>query len=248
MSIRLAGALVALSIAGGAAAQENGPADASGRIRTQLVARHDAEISSEIGARIAKLPLKEGDRFAKGDLLVAFDCDLYRAQLAKAEATAVAARREQDVTDKLAALHSAGALDVAKAQARAKEAAADAAYMRATVGKCSIRAPFSGRVAKRRAARFEYVPAGKPLLEILDTGALEVKLIAPSKWLAWLKPGARFTVHVDDLDADYPAQVVRLGASIDPVSQTVGVSGRIDGSPKELLPGMSGWAKFPGRR
>jgi RND family efflux transporter MFP subunit len=227
-------------------AQDTGPADAAGRIRTQLAAQHDVEISSEVAAKIARLPLKEGDAFAHGDLLVAFDCGLYQAQLAKAEATATAARRQQEVTAKLAALHSAGAIDVAQAQARAKEAAADAAYMRTTVGKCSIRAPFAGRVAKRAAAPFEYVTPGKPLLEILDTGALEVKLIVPSKWLAWLKPGARFTVHVDELDADYPAQVARLGARIDPVSQTVAVSGRMLDAHAELLPGMSGWASFPG--
>lgn len=227
-------------------AQDAGPADAAGRIRTQLAAQHDVEISSEVAAKIARLPLNEGDAFAKGDLLVAFDCGLYQAQLAKAQATAAAAQREQEVTGKLAALHSAGALDVARAQARAKEAAADAAYMRTTVGKCSIRAPFAGRVARREAAPFEFVTPGKPLLEILDGGPLDVKLIVPSTWLAWLKPGAKFTVHVDELDADYPAQVVRLGASIDPVSQTVGVSGRILGTHAELLPGMSGWAAFPG--
>jgi RND family efflux transporter MFP subunit len=238
-------ALSGLYLTGSAKAQDTGPADAAGRIRTQLAAQHDVEISSEVAAKIARLPLKEGDAFARGDLLVAFDCGLYQAQLAKAEATAEAARREQEVTGKLAALHSAGALDVAQAQARAKEAAADAAYMRTTVGKCAIRAPFAGRVAKREAAPFEYVTPGKPLLEILDTGALEVKLIVPSKWLAWLKPGVKFTVHVDELGTDYPAQVARLGASIDPVSQTVGVSGRLLDAHAELLPGMSGWASFP---
>lgn len=220
-------------------------ADTAGRIRTQLAAQNDVEISSEVAAKIARLPLKEGDAFAKGDLLVAFDCGLYQAQQRKAEATAAAASREEEVTRKLAALHSAGALEVGQAEARAKEAAADAAYMRTTVGKCSIHAPFAGRVAKREAAPFEYVTPGKPLLEILDTGTLEVKLIVPSRWLATLKPGATFTVHVDDLGKDYPAQVVRLGARIDPVSQTVSISGRIQGRHDELLPGMSGWASFP---
>jgi RND family efflux transporter MFP subunit len=240
--------LATLCVACSAAAQQADAVDAAGRIRAQLVARHDVEISSEVAAKIDRLPLKEGDAFAKGDVLVAFDCSLYRAQLAKAEATATAASREQAVTGKLAALHSAGALDVAQAQAHAKEAAADAAYMRTTVGKCTIRAPFAGRIAKRDAAPYEYVTPGKPLLEILDTGALEVKMIVPSKWLAWLKPGAKFTVHVDELDANYPAEVVRLGASIDPVSQTIGVSGRMLGAPAELLPGMSGWVTFPSRK
>lgn len=223
-------------------------ADASGRIRTQLVAQHDVVVSSEVAAKIARLPLREGDAFARGALLVAFDCGLYQAQQRKAEATAAAAEREQEVTRKLASLHSVGALEVGQAEARAKEAAADAAYMRTTVDKCSIRAPFAGRVARREAAAFEYVTPGKPLLEILDSGALEVKLIVPSRWLSTLKAGTRFTVHVDDLDRDYPAQVVRIGARIDPVSQTVSLSGRIDAGHDELLPGMSGWASFPNHR
>ncbi|HEX8777790.1 MAG TPA: biotin/lipoyl-binding protein, partial [Rhodanobacter sp.] len=141
-AVTLLFALSGLGLASAARAQDAGPADAAGRIRAQLVAQHDVEISSEVAAKIARLPLKEGDAFAKGDLLVAFDCGLYQAQLAKAEATADAARREQEITGKLAALHSAGALDVAQAQARAKEAAADASYMRTMVGKCAIHAPF----------------------------------------------------------------------------------------------------------
>jgi RND family efflux transporter MFP subunit len=238
--------LVLACFAGSVSSQELSADEGNaGRIRTQLAAQNDVEISSEVAAKIARLPLKEGEAFAKGDLLVAFDCGLYQAQQRKAEATAAAASREAEVTRKLASLHSVGVLEVAQAEARAKEAAADAAYMRTTVGKCSIHAPFAGRVAKREAAPFEYVTPGKPLLEILDTGTLEVKLIVPSRWLAKLKPGASFTVHVDDLGKDYPAQVVRLGARIDPVSQTVSISGRIEGRHDELLPGMSGWASFP---
>ncbi|HET6587235.1 MAG TPA: efflux RND transporter periplasmic adaptor subunit [Oleiagrimonas sp.] len=239
--------VAATSASTAALAQDTPGTDQPDRIRTQLVAQHDVEISSEVSAKIARLPLKEGDAFAKGDLLVAFDCDLYRAQLRKAEATSAAASRAQAVTAKLAALHSAGALDVAKAKAGAREAAADVAYMRTTVDKCTIRAPFAGRIAKLDAAAYEYVVPGKPLMEILDNGALEVKLIVPSKWLVWLKTGAKFTVHVDDLGKAYAAHVVRIGARIDPVSQTLAISGRLDGSHPELLPGMSGWAKFPGR-
>ena len=229
-------------------AQEQEGMDAAGRIRTQLVAPDDATVSSEIAAKIARLPLQEGDRFAKGDLLVAFDCGLYQAQLSKAEATAAAASREQEVTRKLASLHSTGELELSQAQAHAKEAAADAAYMRTTVSKCAIRAPYAGRVVKRDAAPFEYVTPGKPLVEIVDTGHLEVQLIEPAKWLVWLKPGVSFKVHVDDLGQDYTAQVARIGARVDPVSQTVTLSGRIGAAHPELLPGMSGWATFPGHK
>jgi len=116
--------------------------------------------------------------------------------------------------------------------------------MSVTVSKCSLNAPFSGRVAKTYVEPHEYVTQGKPLLEVVNTKQLEVKLIVPSRWLTWLVRGKRFSIHVDDLNRNYAARVTRLGARIDPVSQTVSLAGEIEGSPSELLPGMSGWAIF----
>jgi multidrug efflux pump subunit AcrA (membrane-fusion protein) len=89
------------------------------------------------------------------------------------------------------------------------------------------------------------VSPGNPLLDIIDTGQLEVQMIVPSRWLAWLRPGAAFQVDVEELGKRYPAKVQRLGAQIDPVSQTVDVTAALTGNAPELLPGMSGWAVFP---
>jgi len=218
----------------------------NGRIRAQLMSQHDVMISSEVEGKIAQLPLKEGDAFKRGQLLVGFDCDLYAAQLRKAQAAADSAAKVYAVNEKLSALHSVGELDVARADAEAKEADAEGAYMSLMVSRCQVKAPFSGRVSKRVVSQYEYVQVGKPLLQIVDTEDLEVKLIVPSRWLRWLRVGTPLRVHIDDLDTDYAAGIVRVGARVDPVSQTVEVSARIKGHHAELLPGMSGWVRFPG--
>jgi len=218
------------------------------RIRTQLVSQHDVVISSQVEGKIAQLPLKDGDAFKRGQLLVGFDCELYEAQLRKAESAAEVADKVYTVNKQLSTLRSVGELDVEQAKAKAKEAAAEAAYFRATVSRCRVAAPFRGRVARRLAAQFEYVPAGKPLLQIVDSENLELKLNVPSAWLTWLRIGATLQVHIDDLNVDYPGTIVRLGARVDPVSQTLEVIASIKGNPPELLPGMSGWARFPERR
>ena len=223
-------------------------ADDSERIRTQLVSQHDVVISSQVEGKIAQLPLKDGDAFKRGQLLVGFDCELYEAQLRKAEASAEAANKVYLVNKQLSTLRSVGDLDVEQAKAKAKEAEAEAAYFRATVSRCRVTAPFGGHVARRLAAQFEYVPAGKPLLQIVDSGNLELKLNVPSVWLAWLRIGTTLQIHIDDLNVDYAGAIVRLGARVDPVSQTLEVIASINGNPPELLPGMSGWARFPERR
>jgi membrane fusion protein (multidrug efflux system) len=215
-----------------------------GRIRVQFVAYQQSVLSSELSAKIAGMPFREGDTFRAGQTLVSFDCGLFRAQLAKAEASAEAARQTLKVDQRLQQLNSIGTLDVDLATAKVKENDAEAGAMRATFGKCTLAAPFSGRVAKLDAQAFEYVAPGKPLLEILDTRRLELQMIVPSKWLAWLKVGGHFSIKVDELDREYTGRIVRLGARIDPVSQSISLAGEIEGAHPELLPGMSGAAMF----
>lgn len=220
------------------------PESSESRIRIQLVSRDQVDVSSEISAKIASLPLRDGDAFRAGQTLVTLDCSLFNAQLRKAQADADGARELLDTNRKLQALRSIGDLEVQQAQAKQKAAAADVAYMQATVRKCAITAPFDGRVSKRSAAPQQFAEPGKPLLTIVDTSHLELKMIVPSKWLAWLKAGHALSVQVDEVGKTYPARVARIGARVDPVTQTVDVTAALNGSAPELLPGMSGWATF----
>ncbi|MBE3024366.1 efflux RND transporter periplasmic adaptor subunit [Janthinobacterium sp. BJB1] len=237
--------LAGLVAAGAFAAPSPAPASGGdGRVRVQLMARQAVTLSGEVAARIAALPVAEGASFKRGQVLVQFDCGTYRAQLNKAQATLEAANRLAEVNSQLARLNSAGTLEVTQAQGRAKEAAAEANYMQAVVGKCAIAAPFAGRVARRAAAVHQFVNPGTPVLDIVDAGPLELRMLVPSKWIGTLKAGSRFTVAVDELGTSVPARIERLGAQIDPVSQSILAVGVIDGTGASLLPGMSGWASF----
>lgn len=235
-----------LPLAGLAAQPAGSPTltDRSGRVRTQLNPLNEVVLSSELSARIEQLPLREGDAFVAGDLLVGFDCALFRAQLQKSQATLEGAEQLARINQRLAELNSVGELEVQQAQARLNESRAEVSYMQTMVGRCAITAPYSGRVAKRMAAPQQYVTPGTPILGIVDTSQLELQMIVPSRWLAWLKPGSRLSVLVDELNKSYPARIVRIGARIDPVSQSVTVIATIDGKQPGLLPGMSGWARF----
>ena len=82
----------------------------------------------------------------------------------------------------------------------------------------------------------------------MQTDQLELQMLVPSKWLGWLKPGTKLTVDVEELGKSYPAQVQRIGAQIDAVSQSIAVYAAVEGNPPGLLPGMSGWAVFPQSR
>lgn len=222
---------------------------AEDRIRVQISAQQQTVLSAEINAKLTRIAVREGDAFRSGQVLAAFDCTIQRAQLGKAEASSEAARQTLQVNRRLVELGSASTLELTQATAKLKEAEAEAAAMRATLSKCTITAPYDGRVAKVHVDAHQFIAQGKPLLDIVDARQLEVKLLIPSRWLAWVNKGTRFTVRVEELNRDVPASVVRIGARIDPVNQTVPVIAEVNGKIDNLLPGMSGWAQFspPGR-
>ncbi len=214
-------------------------------VRAQLTPRRYTTISSEISARISRIHVPEGGAFRAGQPLVSFDCSLQGAQLRKSEAELAGAEKTYTANKRLKELNSVGAIELETSQAAARRAAADVDMSRTLLRKCQVAAPFSGRVAEQRAREQQFAQPGQPLLEIIDDSALELDFLAPSRWLVALKPGARFTVRIDETGRTYPASVVRTGARIDPVSQSIKVKGVIVGRFPELLAGMSGVVAFP---
>jgi RND family efflux transporter MFP subunit len=214
-------------------------------IRAQLTPRRFTTISSEVGAKVSSVHVTEGGSFRKGQALVSFDCAMQRAQLAKSQADLAAADKTWTANKRLAELHSVGQVELDNSQSARNKSAADVDMAKTLLSKCVISAPYSGRVAEQKVREQQYVQAGQPLLEILDDSTLELEFLAPSRWLIWLKPGAKFQVRIDETGKTYPASVVRTGARIDPVSQSIKIKGQIAGRYPELLAGMSGVVSFP---
>jgi membrane fusion protein (multidrug efflux system) len=209
-------------------------------IRAQLAPRRFTTIAAEIGAKISRIGVVEGGRFKAGQTLVSLDCSLQQAQLQKAKAGLAAAERTFGANKRLSELNSVGKLELEVSEAEAAKARAEVSLMNVSLGKCNIGAPFSGRVVEQRVREQQFVQAGQPMLDILDDSVLELEFLVPSRWLAWLRTGHVFQVRIDETGKSYPAKIQRLGARVDPVSQSVKAVAAIDGSFPELIAGMSG--------
>ncbi len=204
-----------------------------------------ATISSDIQARITHLPFKDGQRFKKGQTLVRFDCDKYKAELDAARAEHEAREKTLENNLELSTLNAIGQLevDIAKVDAKKSKAAINIAQI--NVQHCQIQAPFSGRIVKVLVHQYESVNPYDELLSILNDSRFEIELILPSSSISWLKKGMSFQFTVDETEKTHAAKITELGASIDPVSQTIRISGAFKKKPKAVLSGMSGSATFP---
>ncbi|PWF55500.1 efflux RND transporter periplasmic adaptor subunit [Massilia glaciei] len=213
-------------------------------IRVLVVANQESVLAAQMTGRIEQIDAALGSTIRAGQVLLRFNCEAQQAQLKMANAEYYGAQRTFESKAKLQAMQSVSELEVQQAAAAAQRAKAQIELIQVQIKQCSVRAPFSGRVTKLHAKRYESVNVSQALLEVVDNGKLKVKLNVPSNWLVWLKPGAAFSINIDETGQSYAGRVVRMNGRVDTVSQSIEIEGEVVGKPVQLLPGMSGVARF----
>jgi|GEM_PF-1820223 RND family efflux transporter, MFP subunit len=216
-------------------------------LRVELKAPNMVILSASAAGRLAEVTVRDGDQVQKGQLLIQIDDRLAQLRLEASQAARDQAATQLNLAKKLHSLGSRGALDVEMAAAQFRGAEAEADLARALVDLHQIRAPWDGRVTQMEARADQHVPEGAPLLELAAGGDLELEFMMPSSWLNRVGVGTLVRVWIDETGRSYPAEVLRLGGKVDPVTQSIRVYGRLSqvepqssSFSAELLPGMSG--------
>ena len=218
------------------------PAQAQETYPAIIASAEEATLSTQMLGRIQTLNATLGATFAKGAVLVEFDCAEREAQLNATRADAMAARETHLAKLRLEGLGAAGELEVTTAAAAAAKAQAQVALIESQMSYCTIRAPFPGRVARLRAKAAETVNPGQALIEIVNPEVLKATINAPASALRSLQVGTRVGLRAPS-GRRYEAEVSRINARIDGVSQTIEVEASVASAPG-LVPGIVLEARF----
>jgi HlyD family secretion protein len=195
-----------------------GPSGGSGEIEGIAI-----DLSSRVGARVTRLPVKKGQAVKKGELLMLLDCSDPEAALAEAEARLAAARAQAGATEaqrgaaerqarrleRLPEDVAAASVDqslsgavglarqgeAARAQIRAGEASV--ARARLLVGECVIQAPRNAEVADLPHEEGELVAPGAILVRLVDLSEPTATFYLPNAEVGSVKPGAKALVVAD---------------------------------------------------
>lgn len=232
-----------------AAAQVSTPAAtpaSSGQdaVRVLLVADRETTLSSPVTAKVKMLYVSIGVQFGAGQTLVSFDCEEPVARLAMANAELAGAVETHEAKIRMQGLEQASDVEVALAASAAAKARGQVELQQAQVAQCTIKAPWAGRVAKVHVRTHMSVTPGQPMVDLVKSGPLRIKLNAPSRMIGKVKPGSVFDVVIDETGKTYQARVLAVNSRVDPVSQTVEIEAAIVRNFSDLLPGMSGVASL----
>lgn len=164
-----------------------------------------------------------------------------RKQLDATEVALTAARSAYQTSEKHLQNLQALGLSQQKKAAQGQLELAHGQYLGATAQMeyTEIRSPINGVVADRAVYPGDIAPAGTPLLIVMDTSKVVVRLHVPQQQAEQLRLGQSASLQVPGLTKEVPAKVTVLSPALDPNSTTVEVWVEADNPRGELKPGTT---------
>ena len=196
-------------------------------------------VRPEIAGRIAQIGFREGERIAKGSVIVKLDDSVQQADLDKARANLTLAKTkfERSVDLRNKGFISSQAQE--EAENNLKVAQADAELMQARISKATIRAPFSGTIGLRLVSVGDYVKEGQDLVNLESLDPLKVDFRVPELALSQVKDGQTLQVSLDALpDKAYDGRIVAINPLIDANGRSIVIRAQVQNREGTLRPGM----------
>lgn len=203
-----------------------------------VVPRREARLSSQHQGKIAEVMVSQGARVTAGQPLVRVDSH----QLTSAnEAAEAALRQAEDGLRRVNQVHQSGSVaDVKLVEIETKVAQARAAAVasRKSLEECTIRAPFSGFVAKMDAEVGVEVGIVEELVRIVDMSEVEIEMAVPEKEINNVRIGDRAYIDVTALDVRVMAVVTEKNMIGSELSHSYKCRLKLQQRVEGLMPGM----------
>jgi membrane fusion protein (multidrug efflux system) len=204
-----------------------------------LVAVRGVTLAAELPGLVREIHFESGAAVRAGATLVRLDASGEEAQLAAAQADASLAQLSLERAIELRRGDAIAQADLDAAEARAKQAEAVVASLRATIAKKSIRAPFDGRISIRQVELGQVVAPGTPVASLQSVSPIHAEFWLPQQALSDLKVGQRARVTVDTFPGDaWEGSVTTINPEVDVTTRNVRVRATFDNPGGRLRPGM----------
>ncbi len=228
-----------------------------------LEAWNKINITPEVGGKIARILVQEGDRVARGQLVAELETESIRLQLkqaqagvAVAEASHADALRNKERMDRLIKENAVSEMQREKIQLGYDAAAAQLEQARAGLNLAQhaldvsiMRAPFAGVVASKNAEVGDVINpmmggfggGAGGVLTLMDYSRVKIAMAVSSEDIGRIRKGQEAVLRVGSLPGrEFRGTVRIVNLTADPLSKKFGVEVVIDNPDAALRPGTFG--------
>jgi membrane fusion protein (multidrug efflux system) len=202
-----------------------------------LISSEEVTLRSETSGKIIQLNISEGQKVAKGTLLVKLNDDELVATQRKLESRVNLARQR---LDRQKSLFESKAIAQEEYDIALNEVAvieADMLYNEAMLRKTEIRAPFSGQVGLKSVSEGSYVTPAIEIAVMHQLNPLKLDFSIPERYSQSVRPGEEVRFTIDGSRDTFVAIVYAVEPKIDPSTRTVKMRANVSNPSGKLFPG-----------
>jgi membrane fusion protein (multidrug efflux system) len=204
-----------------------------------LTAVQGVTVAAEIPGKVAQIAFEPGSVVQKGALLLKQDTSSEQAQLPGAEASVTLAKANLERARELLAQKIISQAEYDSAEANFKVAIAAAESIRATIGKKTLRAPFSGRLGIRLVNLGQILKEGDPVVSLQTLDPIYVDFLLPQQQLAEIRTGLPVRVTTDALPGQrIEGSVTTINPEVDAATRNIRLQATVANPGGQLRPGM----------
>ena len=218
----------------------------------RVSASQKVDLAFEVVGRLIELPIYEGKKVQKGQLLAKLDARNYQHNLAQEKAKYQQTQASHERYRLLLQSANVSQAEYDEKLASFLIAKANVAIAAKALEDATLTAPFTGLIAKKYVDNFQFVQSKQPIVSVQDVSDLEIIINVPERDISQAREIERFKIKATGKEAignvrfttmpgrEFPVSVKAFKAEADPRTQTYEVT-LLMPSPERaiILPGMT---------
>jgi membrane fusion protein (multidrug efflux system) len=201
--------------------------------------RQSVTLTAATTQLVDRVRFQDGQRVARGAVLVELKDTEQDAGTAQAEARLVEARRAYDRYKTLSEQGWAAKAQVEQYEAAWRSAQADLAAAKARQNDRTIRAPFAGVVGLSDVAPGALVNPGAPIVTLDDVSVMRVDFQVPERYLSQLRQGQTLLATADAYPGEtIVGRIAQLDTRVDERTRAITARAEFPNGSGKLKPGM----------
>lgn len=201
----------------------------------------DVTVVSRVDGEIMSLPVKEGSRVKKGEVLAELDVRKIKARLADARARMKLSDATLRRAEELRKTNSISAQEYDEALASVDQARATVELLEAELDDATVEANMDGMLTEHMVSVGQVVSVGRELMSVVQLNPLEIAFEVPERYLSALTPGLQVNIRTDVFpDQLFEGKLTYLAPRLRATTRTLPVKAEVPNPDGLLRPGMFG--------
>lgn len=207
-------------------------------VQGSLMSDDMVNASSDLGGRVMKLSVKEGQNIRKGQLIADLDMETLDKQRAELLKTLELAEEVYARQERLWKQNIGSELQYLQAKNNKERLEKSLETLDFNKAKSKVYAPISGSVLSLNIKAGEMAGPGMPIVTLLNVSNIKVSAEVPESYLKSIKKGDKVEVELPALGETRTATINLIGNAINPANRTFKIEASLKNSNKILKPNL----------